>query len=54
VADFDEEALRGVQEPLLGLLPGYRRWSHSLTMSTIVAAAGARAGTPSSIGTPPM
>jgi hypothetical protein len=29
VADADEEALGGVEERLLGLLPGYRRWRHS-------------------------
>ena len=37
VAGADEEALRGVEERLLGLPEGYRRRSQALTMYTIVA-----------------
>ena len=49
VADADEEAFRGVEERLLGLLAGYRRRSHARNPAVMyaiaAAAAGASAGT---------
>ena len=42
MADLDEEALRGVQERLLGLVPGYRRRSHASITAMVISAAPAR------------